>query len=109
MGINVERAILRFFNTTTNKHFYQVYEASQTELEILKGEFIEAAIKVREFKELPIAEMREQATRTLNFQACRYCAFAYPCKLEAQGKSATKTLANEYAENDYGYVWETDS
>lgn len=105
-GIDVSRAILRFFNATTNKISYQVYNPSDEELRLLKSEFIRAALEVKAFKDRPVAEQRELAIRTLNYNTCQYCPFAYPCKLEGQGKSASKTLATQYTGSDYGYIWE---
>lgn len=105
-GIPVSRAVLRFFNATTNKISYQIYNPSDEELNILKSEFIRAALQVKAFKDLPVAEQRELAIRTLNYNTCQYCPFAYPCKLEGQGKSASKTLATQYTESEYGYIFE---
>lgn len=105
-GIDVSRAVLRFFNASTNKISYHIFNPSDEELRILKSEFIRAALQVKEFKDRPVKEQRELAIRTLNNNTCQYCPFAYPCKLEGQGKSASKTLATQYGASDYGYIWE---
>lgn len=104
LGYNVTEGILRFFNTTTNQSSSYSFKPTSRELEILKNDFVKEALKVREFRLQPVVEMREAASRTLNYSTCSYCPFNYPCSLEAKGLSAQKTFATQYTENDYGYI-----
>src|SRR3990170_3971974 len=102
-GYEINKAILRFFNITTNKIEYKLYDPSDDERRILRHDFLKVAIEIQEFKERPVAEQNIFGTRTFNYNTCQYCPFVFPCTLEAQGKDASKTLATQYKENQYGY------
>lgn len=104
LGYKVTEGVLRFFNTTTNQSSSYSFKPSAAELKLLKIDFVREALKIREFRTQPVAEMAEQATRTLNYSICSYCPFNYPCSLEAKGLSAARTFATQYTENDYGYI-----
>lgn len=104
MGFNVTRGVLRFFNLATNTFPYQVYTPSQTRLDNLYKEFVESALEIQQFKNLPIEQQKEAAIRTINYTVCQWCSYIFPCNLEQDGKDASKTLATQYKPSKYSYL-----
>lgn len=104
MGYDVSKGILRFFNLTTYKFPHQTYTPSQVRLDNLYKEFVRSALEIQEFKNLPLDEQNEIATRTINYTVCQWCSYVFPCNLELDGKDASRTLATQYKPNKYGYL-----
>lgn len=104
LGYPVKQGNLRFFNLETRKIYKKVYDSSYTKLNRVYDEFVKAALKVKEFLDLPIEEQEEQAIRTLNYNLCHYCHFVYVCDLELEGKDASNTMKLEYTKNTRGSI-----
>lgn len=102
MGYNVSRTTLRFFNTTTGKIAEQNYVLRNEEKNTLIHDFVEGVKEVIEYRSMPL-EVRATARRTMNYSACQFCAFEFPCTLEAEGKDATNTFKAEFVKSDYDY------
>jgi hypothetical protein len=103
MGYPVTRSIVRFFNTTTAKITYSGDTLEKAEEAILIEEFIDTIKEVADHKSLPLTVL-EKSRRTANYTICQGCFFSYPCALEAKGKSATGTFANDFVKSDYDYT-----
>jgi CRISPR/Cas system-associated exonuclease Cas4 (RecB family) len=102
MGYNVSRSIIRFFNVQTAKITEQPYILGPQEEETIIRDFMAGAKEVLKFK-LDPNRIPDQSPRTMCYTACQFCAFEFPCTLEAEGKDASKTLQNLYVRNDYDY------
>jgi len=102
MGYDISRTVLRFFNTTTGEITTRPYILGVAEEENLIKDFIDGVIDLVQFKGLPDS-VKVQAPRTMNYTACQFCAFEFPCSLEAEGKDASKTLENLYKKSEYDY------
>lgn len=101
MGYNISRTVLRFFNVgkdggdITAKN-YPLTEAAK---KILIEDFM-AGVKevIRYKKSLPVI-----APRTMNYTACQFCQYEFPCTLEAEGKDASRIFKAEYEQSTYDY------
>lgn len=102
MNYDISRSILRFFNVKTGKITEQNYVLGSVEAQTLTEDFIAGVREVVKYKEAP-SVTHKLAPRTMNYGACQFCAFEYPCSLQAEGKDATKTLENLYKKSDYDY------
>jgi predicted RecB family nuclease len=102
MGYNVTRSIIRFFNVTTGEITSKPYTLSAAEEATIIHDFVEAVREVIHYRAQPI-EIKAKARRTMNYTACQFCAFEFPCTLEAEGKDASKTFKYEYTKSDYDY------
>jgi hypothetical protein len=103
MEYEISRSIVRMFNTTTGKIEAHVYSMTPIEKEILLRDFVHAIRETLEFRKRPF-EIQNHAARTMNYTACTFCHFEFPCTLEAQGKDATKTLETQYVKSSYDYT-----
>lgn len=102
MGYNISRSVIRFFNTTTGEIKEQPYTLSKGEEETLIHDFFAGVAEILRYKQQP-EEVKCNTRRTMNYTACQFCAFEFPCTLEAEGKDASKTLKNLYTKSDYDY------
>jgi len=102
MGYNVTRSSVRFFNVTTGLVKPQDYTLSSAEEENLISDFTRAVGEVFEYRRSPESS-KQYTRRTMNYTTCQFCAFEFPCTLEAEGKDASKTLKHEYTKSDYDY------
>lgn len=103
MGYDISRTVLRFFNTTTGEVTTRPYVLTVAEEENLIYDFVKGVIDLVKFKRR-LDSVVVLAPRTMNYTACQFCAFEFPCSLEAEGKDASKTLANLYKKSDYNYA-----
>lgn len=103
MGYDISRTVLRFFNTTTGDISTRAYTLTPAEEENLIYDFVQGAAELVQFKRYSDPALVNSAPRTMNYTACQFCAFEFPCSLEAEGKDASKTLENLYKKNDYDY------
>jgi hypothetical protein len=103
MNYEISRSILRFFNVKTGIITAQNYILSPEEAKTLTQDFMEGVRELIQYKDGPV-HVKEMAPRTMNYGACQFCAFEYPCSLQAEGKSADKTLENMYVKSDYDYT-----
>lgn len=103
MGYNTSRCILRFFNVATGKSTVKHYTMNPVEEEILIGDFLSGVAAVQSFKEQSDSILKF-APRTMNYTACQFCPFNFPCSLEAEGKDASKTWATQYKKSPYDYT-----
>ena len=78
-------------------------EMRQRRLDNVYNQAVTLAHEIAEFKRQYPDWQSENAVRTFNNDTCTYCAYAFPCSLEADGKSARHTWENEYETNKYGY------
>lgn len=103
MGYDISRCMLRFFNVKTSSITTEPYTMMEEEKYILARDFI---FGIRDTIALKNAdpERQRQAHRTMNYTACQYCQFEYPCTLEATGKSAQITLETQYTKSNYDYT-----
>lgn len=101
MGYNVSRTLIRFFNVKTGKIIEHPYVTTEEERETLLHDFLEGVREIVRYKQqkLPF----KYTPRTMNYTACTYCSYVFPCTLEAQGKDATKTLESQYVKRTYDY------
>lgn len=99
-GYEVEKSLLRIFNTETDNRNKLVRAISsfptEKELERLLDEFKIYAEKIVEYMSLPDTEKEKKAIRTLNAQTCVSCKFSLPCKLQLEGKSVDIIMRNDY-------------
>lgn len=102
MGYKVTRSSIRFFNMTTGEIKEQKYTMSKEEEEILIRDFLNGVMDVVRFRNQDSTDLQE-TRRTMNYTACQFCPFEFPCTLEAEGKDASKTLANLYVKSKYDY------
>lgn len=102
MGYNISRSTLRFFDIKQGKSSEKNYTLSPDEESILIHDFMEGVKEIAAFKDAP-TEVHFKATRTMNYTACQFCSFEFPCSLEAKGKDASKTLSTQYKKSDYDY------
>jgi len=102
MGYNVTRSVVRFFNLATGKITVQNYGLLEAEEKIIIRDFLAGIKEVVTYRRLPL-EVRQEARRTTNYTACQFCAFEFPCTLEAEGKDASKTFKYQYMKSDYDY------
>ncbi len=102
MGYNVTRTTLRFFNVTTAEMTKKDYVLGPAEEATIIHDFMEGARRVVEYRNSS-AFIRGMAPRTMNYTACDFCPFVFPCGLQAQGKDATQTLKTQYQKSDYDY------
>ena len=93
MGYDISRTILRFFNTTTGKITIKPYTATAIEKETLIRDFLAGVREVVMYRK---GSLHYLAPRTVNYTACQFCKFEFPCTLEAEGKDASRTLEAEY-------------
>lgn len=103
MGYDISRNVLRFFNVTTGEISVQNYTMSKEEERTLIHDFMEGVTEVVKFK-TQAPEIIEKAARTMNYTACQFCQFEYPCTLQAEGKDATNTLNTQFTKSDYDYL-----
>lgn len=104
LGYDIKRAVLRFFNLQTNKVTKRVVDLNPTKLNRIYSDFIRKATEIRDFKELPVAAQRIEATRTFNESTCNWCKYVLPCIYEVNGQDASRTLSTQFKENTrYGY------
>lgn len=104
MGYTVNRAVLRFFNLQTNKVTQKTIDINPTKLNTVFNDFVKKASELRDFKELPVAAQRLEATRTFDEGTCNWCKYILPCTYELSGLDASKTLSTQFRENTtYGY------
>lgn len=103
MGYNISRTSIRFFNTTTGRINVKYYTMDKVEKKILIHDFMPAVKEVARYKNAS-EDVHRLAPRTMNYTACQYCPFEFPCTLEAEGKDATKTLTSQYTESKYDYT-----
>jgi hypothetical protein len=102
MGYNISRSLIRFFNVTTAEISIQPYTLTKIEANTLIHDFLCGVKEVVRYKEGPSLFLNN-APRTMNYTACQFCAFEFPCTLEAEGKDATKTFKNLYTMSQYDY------
>ena len=102
MGYDVSLSVIRFFNVTTGKITVKNDPLTIDEEKIILDDFLDAVQEVNRYKKSS-PEQLKRTRRTANYTTCQFCAFAYPCHLERQGKNATMTLENEYTKSDYDY------
>jgi hypothetical protein len=98
MGYNVSRSTIRFFNVKTAQITEQNYTLGAAEEETILRDFLAGVKEVVEFK-----ANAQYAPRTMNYTACQFCQFEFPCTLEAEGKDASKTLNSQYQKSSYDY------
>jgi hypothetical protein len=103
MGYEISRCIIRFFNVTTGAVSEFPYVQADAEKKILIRDFLVGVKEVKKQKEKSATELA-LAARTMNYTACQFCAYEYPCTLEAQGKDASKTLQTQYKKSEYDYA-----
>jgi hypothetical protein len=102
MGFKVSRSLIRFFNLTTAKITEVPFVMDDLERQILAQDFLAGVIDVINHRRQD--QMQQSAApRTMNYGACQFCSFNFPCTLEAQGKSAAGTLTVQYKKSDYDY------
>lgn len=102
MNYEVSRTLLRFFNVNTGEMSIQPYTMNLFEKETLIEDFMEGVKEVVRYKTKPEHTLKF-APRTMNYTACQYCDYEFPCSLEAEGKDATKTFKAEYGSGTYDY------
>lgn len=102
MGYNISRSSIRFFNLATGRIVQENYQLKPGEREILIRDFVGAVKEVVQYRE-QTAEVKTLTRRTMNYTACQFCAFAIPCSIEAEGKSAEKTFKYFFKKSDYSY------
>lgn len=102
MGYKVSRTSVRFFNVTTARIHVQNYTLEPKEEQILINDFVDGIREVIKYRR-STEENLAKARRTMNYTACQYCAFEFPCTLEAEGKDATKTFQYQFKKSDYDY------
>lgn len=102
MGYNVTQSCIRFFNVQTSEVKPQYYTLKDEEEKTLITDFMRAVKEVIIYRQQPISAL-SNTRRTMNYTACQFCAFEFPCTLEAEGKDASKTLQNLYVRKDYDY------
>lgn len=102
MGYNVSRSSIRFFNVATAKitEYHDTLDLAE-EVNIV-NDFLGGVREVLNYRSLSDDD-KERTRRTMNYGACQFCAFNYPCKLQKQGKDASKTLQHLYVKSDYDY------
>lgn len=103
MGYPISRSGVRFFNTTTGKITEKYDPLTKEEEAILVEDFVGGLLDVLEHT-AKSDEQKNRSRRTMNYSTCQYCWFAYPCKLEREGKSAVNTLKYQYMKNEYDYA-----
>lgn len=103
MGYNVTRMSLKQFNVKTAEITEKPYFLTPVAERILIRDFMRGVDQVLAFKLLD-PETQAEAARTMNYNACQYCSFKFPCDLEAEGKDASKTLKYQYIKRDYDYA-----
>lgn len=99
MGYTISRTLIRFFNTQTTDITTYPYVLKAEERTSLTEDFLAGVRDVVRYKESPTT-----AHRTMCYTACQYCAFVFPCTLEAQGKDASKVLSSMYVKSRYDYT-----
>lgn len=104
MGYDISRTVLRFFNTTTGDITTRAYTLTPAEEQNLIYDFAMGAMELVKFKTYSDPALVNSAPRTMNYTACQFCAFEFPCSLEAEGKDASKTLENLYKKSEYNYA-----
>jgi hypothetical protein len=102
MGYDISRGIVRFFNLATAKSYIQVYTMGEFEEKTLIHDFMAGVKDVVRFKTQSHEELA-LAPRTMNYTACQFCQFEFPCTLEAEGKDASKTLDSQFVKSTYDY------
>lgn len=102
MGYDISRSLIRFFNVTTAKISTHPYILTAVEEQILLDDFIKGVSEVVKYKTAPEHSLAS-APRTMNYTACQFCQFEFPCSLEAEGKDASRTLNSQYVESSYDY------
>lgn len=102
MGYDISRSLIRFFNWDTGKSFIHAYELGGEEAHILTRDFIAGVKAVVEKRSLSTLE-QSQSPRTMNYTACQFCHFEFPCTLEGEGKDASGTFRNLFVKSTYDY------
>lgn len=103
MGYNVSRSMIRFFNTQTGKVKAVPAELRSGEEKTIINDFVSAVKEVVTYRNQSLEE-KELSRRTMNYTACQFCAFDYPCMLEARGQSAEQVFATQFVKSDYDYT-----
>lgn len=103
MGYEISRTVLRTFNVTTGKITAYPYPMSHDEKEQVLSDFVEGIREVAEYRMKSLTQAVHHP-RTMNNNACQFCDFELPCTLQAQGKSAERTLATQYIKSEYSYA-----
>jgi len=102
MGYNVSRSAVRFFNVQTGIINVQNYPLTEAEEKTIIHDFTNGIKDVIQYRN-QTPNTLSMARRTMNYTACQFCPFEFPCTLEAEGKDASKTFNNEYVKSDYNY------
>lgn len=102
MGYTISRTQIRFFNTTTAAITTKSYVMKPAEKITLMHDFMQGVKRVVEIRNKNAYD-QALAPRTMNYTACDYCPFDFPCTLEAEGKDATRTLESLYTVSKYDY------
>ena len=81
------------------------YNPSIARKESVLNQHIMAALRIREFRQLPFEEQRQQALPVLNKHgACKFCNFKDLCNSELEGKQDLSVdIRVGYRTNTYGY------
>ncbi len=104
MGYKVSRSGIRFFNTTTGKISVNYDTTTERERENVIYDFMEGFREIVQYKlACEVWAERPMLRRTANYSTCQYCAFSFPCGLEAKGKDASRTLNSQYVKSTYDY------
>lgn len=106
MGYKVSRCVLRFFNVATGQsplENFKDYIPKIEEETILARDFLLAAFEVYRFKKFVSPSTQAMIPKTMNYTACKFCSYSFPCALQAEGKDASKTLQIEYVGSNYDY------
>lgn len=98
MGYDISRSVLRFFNVKTGEITHKPYTLKEGERATLIHDFTRGVINVLTYK-----RNTYEAARTMNYNSCQFCKYELPCTLEAEGKSAEKTLKYLFKDGDYDY------
>lgn len=107
-GRKVSYSQFRFFNTSTFDIKVIPRHPDPERMKTVKREIEAVARKIAALRlkhdNDPVA-IEQEVNRTFNVNTCQYCAFDFPCLMAMEGKSAERTLAQDYVKDtEYAYI-----
>jgi hypothetical protein len=80
-----------------------ILEPSVARQENMIKEHLKTARHIVRKRKMPVTEVREEATKTLIKDICKWCDYRSPCDQELEGNDPSQTLAVFFKPRDYSY------
>lgn len=109
-GIKIDKAVLNQIRTRSLKNptpddlFRRtISKPSSVKIRNMMIEQVDASREVVEFRELPEAQQKRKALRSINKKTCKGCPVEGLCMSELDGGDVTYMIQTDFRQNTYGY------